>query len=241
LPDGRLLAYWTSAADDPERTELCVQGHDGKGAVTRFKLPKKIGYISFCWAPDSRELHVSTGTPGLKGVQHLRASLKTKKLTSLDLLKTHLVTDWTPDGKYFLTTEVGNGAEWMPQSLHLMKQDGTEHDALTGPRDTALMARLSPDGKRLLCMSNNKLCVLTIGKPGSPTPLQGIAENVTVVDYAWSPDGKRIAYTTGTTRILKPEELRKVESRLIVADPDGKNPKVLRSIKGQLIGRVHWR
>ena len=240
-PDGRTLAYWTIAADEPGRAELCVQALDGKGARIRFKLPQKIGYLSFCWSPDGRELHVNTGTPGLKGVQHLRASLKTKKLTALDLLKTHLVTDWTRDGKYFLTTGVGDGDEWMPQSLHLMRMDGTEHEALTGPRDVARMGRLSPDGKRLLCISNDKLAVLTLGFPGSPVPVQGIAENVTVVDYAWSPDGKRIAYATGTTRILTPEELRKVESRLIVADPDGKNAKVLRSVKGRLISRVHWR
>jgi dipeptidyl aminopeptidase/acylaminoacyl peptidase len=241
-PDGRSLAYWTQAVDVPGPTELCVRKLEGQAAVTRFKLPDRIGFILYCWSPDGTEIHINTGTPGRKGVQHLRVDLKARKLIPLKetFLKTHLVTDWTRDGKYFLTTSVGNGDEWQPRSLHLMNRDGTEHLALTGARDTALMGRLSPDGTRLLCMNSNRLSVMEVGKGKSPVPVAGIPEGTEVVGYTWSPDGKRIVFTTGTTRFLAPGELAKMTSRLIVADPDGKNAKVLRAARGDLMFRVYW-
>ena len=240
-PDVRSLAYWTQTENDPGRAVLCLRALDGQGNEARFKLPEKIGFVLYCWSPDGTEVHVNTGTPGLTGVQHLRVDVKARKMTPLNVLKTHLVTDYSRDGKYFLTTEVGNGAEWQPKSLHLMNRDGTEHLALTGPRDMAMGGRLSPDGKRVLCLNEGRLSVLDVGKPESLTPVQGIPEKAEVVGLAWSPDGKRIAYTIGTSRFLEPEELKKLESRLVIADPDGKNAKVLRSVKGELIMEVHWR
>jgi Tol biopolymer transport system component len=238
-PDGRSLAYWTE--DGPGQASLHVCGMDGKGGGKPMKLPDGLGFLLFCWSPDGTELHVSLGSPGKRGVQHLRVDVKARKATPLHLLPTHLVEDFSPDGKFFVTTEVGDGEEWEPKRIYLMNRDGTEHRALTGPNDVAQTGRLSPDGKRLLLRNKARLCVMDVGKPESLTPVEGIAEGAYVVEYTWSPDGKRIAYTTGTVRPLTREELAEQESRLVVADPDGKNAKVLRSGKGTLILNVYWR
>jgi RNA polymerase sigma factor (sigma-70 family) len=238
-PDGRSLAYWTE--DGPRQASLHVCGTDGKADGKPMKLPDGLGFLLFCWSPDGTELHVSLGSPGKRGVQHLRVDVRAHKATPLHLLPTHLVESFSPDGKFFITTEVGDGDEWEPKRIYLMNRDGTEHRALTGPNDVAQTGRLSPDGKRLLLRNGARLCVMDVGKPESLTPVEGIAEEEDVVEYAWSPDGKRIAYTVGTMRPLSREEFANQKSRLVVADPDGKNARVLRSGKGTLIMNVYWR
>jgi len=74
-------------------------------------------------------------------VTHLRVDLTAKKVTTLDVLKTHLVNEWSHDGKYLVTTRVGDGDEWEPKGVYLMNPDGTEHRMLT---DAAIHGRLSP-------------------------------------------------------------------------------------------------
>jgi len=83
--------------------------------------------------------------------------------------------------------------------------------------------------------------VLEVGQPGSLTAVEGVPEKVQVTEFAWSPDGRRIAYTTGVSRLADAADLQKMESRLVVADPDGKNAKVLRSAKGEFIRLAGWR
>jgi RNA polymerase sigma factor (sigma-70 family) len=241
-PDGRSLAWWTEAGDDPGRVALCVRALDGKGPGTRIDLPTKFkdgqGFIMFCWSPTGRELYVNTGTPGTKGVTHLRVDVTAKTAVPLTGLTEHLITDVSRDGKQVLTTRVGDGAEWMPNGLYLMSLDGTGQKSLTGPNDAAMGGKLSPDGKRVLCRSNNRLAVLDVDKPGSLTPVAGVPEKTEVIEFTWSPDSRRIVYTTGS---FNPADVQNMESRLIVADPDGKNAKQLRSVKGELIRLAGWR
>jgi hypothetical protein len=71
--------------------------------------------------------------------------------------------------------------------------------------------------------------------------VEGIAEGVEVTGVAWSPDGKQIAYCTGAFAFLTKEQLQKLESLLVVADPTGKNAKVIRRVKGESFNSVYWR
>jgi hypothetical protein len=90
-------------------------------------------------------------------------------------------------------------------------------------------------------MHNGIPCVLDLDKPSVFKPVTGIPEDAEVTACAWAPDGKRLVYVTGTSRPRSPEEMQKLESRLVVADVDGSNAEVLRSEKGKLFLGVDWR
>jgi Tol biopolymer transport system component len=112
---------------------------------------------------------------------------------------------------------------------------------LADPNGWVEAARLSPDGRRALVTHNGKPCVIDIDKPGVLKPVAGIPKDAEVPACAWAPDGKHIVYVIGTVHWLAPEDLKKFESRLIVADPDGGNAKVVRSEKGKVFIGVDWR
>ena len=100
---------------------------------------------------------------------------------------------------------------------------------------------LSPGGRRALIAHNGKPCVIDIDKPGVLRPVAGIPKDAEVTACAWAPDGKHIVYVIGTIHWLAPEDLKKFESHLIVADVDGGNAKVVRSVKGKMLTGVDWR
>jgi RNA polymerase sigma factor (sigma-70 family) len=243
-PDGRSLAFWTSDANDD--IVVCVRALDGEGFGTKFELKEDAGFVRFFWLPNGQDLHVNLGGP-TKEVRHFRIDLKTRQVTRLNVLKHYLVSDQTRDGKLFLATSLGTKDSWNSKSIHLMTAAGTEEKLLA---DLKLLAdpdgwveaeRLSPDGQRALILHNGKPCVIDIDKPGVLKPVTGIPKDAEVTACAWAPDGKHIVYVIGTIHWLAPEDLKKFESRLIVADPDGGNAKVVRSEKGKLFTGVDWR
>ena len=175
--------------------------------------------------------------------------VKTREFKALETLRGHLVKDWSRDGKFFLTTKVGEAGRWEPKSIHLMNADGTEDKQLAVAKRWCDGMGLSPDGTRALCLLDGKLAVVTVADPKNPVFVEGIAkipreivpEEVEVTGVAWSPDGKQIAYCTGTVQFLRKEQLEKLESVLVVADPTGKNAKVIRKVKGESFNSVYWR
>ncbi|HEV3084684.1 MAG TPA: sigma-70 family RNA polymerase sigma factor [Gemmataceae bacterium] len=242
-PDGRSLAFWTS--DDSFHPVVCVRALDGKGFGTKFELKEAAGFVVLFWSPDGQELHVNLGGP-TKEVRHFRIDLKTRQVTRLNVLKHYLVSDQTRDGKLFLATSVGTKDSWNSKSIHLMTAAGTEEKLLADlkrgdPDGWVAAAGLSPDGRRALVLHNGKPCVIDIDIPGVLKPVAGIPKDAEVIACAWAPDGKHIAYVIGTVHWLAPEDLKKFESRLIVADVDGGNAKVVRSEKGKMLTGVDWR
>jgi hypothetical protein len=83
--------------------------------------------------------------------------------------------------------------------------------------------------------------VIDIDKPGVLKPVTGIPKDAEVTACAWAPGGKHIVYVIGTVHWLAPEDLKKFESRIVIADVDGSNAKVVRSEKGKLFMGVDWR
>ncbi len=244
-PDGQSLAFWTTD-DNPFQPVICVRALDGKGFGAKFELKEAAGFVVLFWSPNGQELHVNLGGP-TKEARHFRIDLKTRQVTRVNVLKHYLVSDQTRDGKLFLATSIGTKDSWNSKSIHLMTAAGTEEKLLADlkrladPDGWVGAARLSPDGRRALVTHNGKPCVVDIDKPGVLKPVAGIPKDAEVPACAWAPDGKHIVYVIGTVHWLAPEDLKKFESRLIVADPDGGNAKVVRSEKGKVLIGVDWR
>ncbi|HZV06647.1 MAG TPA: sigma-70 family RNA polymerase sigma factor [Gemmataceae bacterium] len=244
-PDGRSLAFWTSG-DNLFQPVICVRALDDKGFGTKFELKEACGFSNFFWSPNGEELHVNLGGP-TKEARHFRIDVKTRQVTRLNVLKHYLVSDQTRDGKLFLATSIGTKDSWNSKSIHLMTAAGTEEKLLADlklladPDGWVVAARLSPDGRRALVTHNGKPCVIDIDEPGVLKPVAGIPKDAEVPVCAWAPNGKHIVYIIGTVHWLAPEDLKKFESRLIVADPDGGNAKVVRSVKGKMLTGVDWR
>ena len=237
-PDGLKVAYLVESADEKIGSYLAVADIGGRARASRFRFPTKIGYLSFCWSPDGTRIHACTGMEGVKGVQHYRLDLKGMTPLPLDILKTRTVDEWATDGKSLVTSEVGNGDQWEPKSVHLVDLDGKEKNVLAAPKEGwAVNGRLSPDGKRLLVGHDSGLAIVDVGRPETLKPVaDGPGEHVERDEYGWSPDGKRIVFRRQKGTLDKPGDVE-----LVVADPDGKNAKVIRKTKEDGIWKVYWR
>jgi RNA polymerase sigma factor (sigma-70 family) len=254
-PDGKMLAALTliqAENGDPKLT-LHVRELDDKDPGTDLGITCHY----FSWSPDGTQIVVTDVVvePNLKFVHHL-VDVKTQEKKKLKLPRNHLITDWTRDGKYFLTTAVSEKDGKRSSRIHLMNMDGTEHKVLTDEKEGFTGGRISPDGTRVLCAyqptptpSSVELCVLVIatGKTISVRDFPPI-ENGALMGFCWSPDGKRIAYAWREKQDGKPADLtnKETESHLTICDLDGKNPKIIASEKAESpwiisIGQVDWR
>ncbi len=238
-PDRQSLAFWT--LDTNGDVVVSVRALDGKDFGTKFELKEAAGFITLFWSPSGQELHVNLGGPEPE-IRHFRIDVKAGNVTRLDVLKHYLLADQTRDGKLFLATSYGTEAAWRPKSIHLMTAAGGEEKLLAKRAKGWISAeRLAPDGRRALVIHKDKPYVIDIDKPGMLKPVAGIPQAAEVNACARAPDGKHIVYVIGTVHFLDSEALKKFESRLVVADPDGGNAKVVRSEKGKVFIGVDWR
>ncbi len=244
-PDGRCLAFWTTG-DNIFEPVVCVRELDGEGFGARFELKETAGFVRIFWSPNSQELHVNLGGPA-KEARHFRIDWKTRQVTRLNVLEPYLISDQTRDGKLFLATAIGTKDSWNSKTIHLMTVAGAVEKLLADlrllgdPVGWIDAVRLSPDGRHALVIHNAKPCVIDIDKPGILKPVAGIPKDAEVTACAWAPDGKHLVYVIGSIHWVAPEDLKKFESRLIVADVDGGNPRVVRSTQGKMLTGVDWR
>jgi hypothetical protein len=197
--------------------------------------------ISFVWAPDSARVVVKTTTydltanpPTTTDVEAVY-DLATRKSAALKLPEGHMVGGWSRDGKRFLTT---SDTGWNPKAaprLAWVPVDGGEPEFLTPDKKAAIGGKVSPDGTRVLYVEidpDNKtpgayqLSVLNL--KDKTTTRVSEAQNGLVQGYAWSPDGKRIAYDW-QMMFEKPEDAagKDREGFVVVCDADGKNQKTV--------------
>ncbi len=239
-PDGLLFSHWRDSTKD-SHSALVITDRRGKEIGKSVSLPPNGGFREFRWSPDGTQIHVSQSSAETLRVEHYAVDVKTRTFKALETLRGYLVKDWSPDGKYFLTIRVGEARRWEPKSIHIMKTDGTEPRQLAAAERFCDALGLSPDGTRALCNLDGKLAIVTVADPKKPVFVEGIAEGAEVTGSAWSPDGKQIAYCTGAFAFLTKEQLQKLESVLVIADPTGKNAKVVRRVKGESFNSVYWR
>jgi Tol biopolymer transport system component len=259
-PDGKNLAVLIqNDADNQNRTRnLYVRELAEKEPGTDLGFACQM----FSWSPDGTKIATSDfeDAPPDKSLVavHYLVDLKTKEKTAIKLPDNHIITDWSRDGKYFLTTATTVNDGKPSLRLHLMNQDGTEHKVLTDAKEFSAQGLLSPDGARVLFLSiqlpkekqdqpRRELNVLEIAT-GKKTLVADQPLNGDIQGFCWSPDGKRIVFTWREIHEGKPEDIinKETESSVVVCDPDGKNPKTIASEKGQgqwiiTIGHIDWR
>ncbi len=259
-PDGKRVLYAR-----PELPKLAPGVREGRADPRLFvqtigeKETTDLGVsgISACWSADGSEVALTNFLEKGEGHEHFVVNVKTQEKTALKLPADHIITDWSRDGKFFLTmsARVYNDGKFATR-LYLMNRDGTEHKALPeDPRNLAF-GRLSPDGKKVLCrwMSGAggkdqaappPLAVVDVAT-GKVTAVEDFPLNATPGGYCWSPDGKRIAYTWQHADGKPDDPAREIEGFLVVCDPDGKNAKTVLSEKRRdgrpaVFGTVDWR
>lgn len=262
-PDGKKVATLIrSEAAGGEHQTLHVRAFDKNGTDTDLGVECKT-LVSVAWSPDGAEIAFAD-IPEVwgQGFAHFVVDVKTKEKKALKLPEGHLLTDWSRDGKLFLTTRYAANEE-NPRSrgarLYLVKRDGTEPRALTDEKQFSAFGRLSPDGNRVLYgrmtpakdgtgPAKRELTVLDVAS-GESTAVGDTPVNGDILSFCWSPDGKRIAYVWREISLDAWQEgvpNKEAESRLVVCDPDGKNARTIASEKGAnpraiTLGWVDWR
>ncbi len=239
-PDGKQIAFLVvpnPPGNAPGRFflsefRLHVRDAGAKGLGTDLGVAK-----AFAWSPDGAEIAatdfaLTEGPPERidPAATHFVADARTGRKAALNLPANHVISDWSRDGKYLVTTRLRGTKDAPSARLYLMNRDGTEHKAVTGEKGFALGGRLSPDGRRVLYAEaefpkdeppTRRLVVSDVAT-GAVTPVGGVPGGVDVQAYCWSPDGRRVAYTyrrtvnPGTTQAA-------TEAGVVVCDPDGGN------------------
>jgi Tol biopolymer transport system component len=240
-PDGQTLVF-----TDQNRNELwnCGTGKDSSPG----RINDDVGGRAL-WSPDGKKLLVSREkVTREKGTDKIRWEFETWRLNAdgskdakLPLPKTHAVRDWSPDGKWLLTTSVFEPVE-MPSRLSLMRPDGTGERFVPKERSKdveAREARFSPDSLRLAYVleKGEDISLWVSGVDG--TDVRKVYEGAKsgTVGLCWSPDGKRLAVTLFDR--VDGKTLVSVESmrfRLVVMDADGGNAKEVRLVGMKAIG-----
>lgn len=237
-PDGKSIAYLSEEVGNASPRKLYVKALGEKDLGTDLEV--ECG--PFVWSPDGTEIAFSVvvDEPDDKvkfKATHGIVNVKTKEKTALKLPDHHVITDWSRDGRYILTTEETSGATGPHGRIWLMNRDGTEHKAVTTAKEGLIWGKLSPDGARVLCLDGGvrekpkPLATLHVVETatGKATAIEDVPLNAELLGYCWSPDGKRIAYIWRQVHEGKPEDNngKETESFLVVCDPNGKNAKAI--------------
>jgi hypothetical protein len=252
--------------EDPWQWQVVIQklGADKPSRTIDFTCHD----LSTCWSTDGKKLAVSTKTAREPDVafENVLLDPETGKTEALALPVSMRVIEWSRDGKKFLVQEYDLNEK--KSRLGLTSAGEKEVTPLCDlhlhPWWRVAVGRLSPDGKQLLFTDadpedkdahkwgqSNKPYMLDIASRKREL-LADFPANAEAMGIAWSPTGKKVAFTW---KQLHPELLKKdqlvledltleTEGFLIIADPDGKNSKTVCSGKSKtnfIFGTIDWR
>lgn len=220
-----------------------------------------------CWSPDGKQLVAAKMTaPGDNAAfENVLIDAETGQSEPLVLPAGTRVLDSSRDGKTFLVQEYDRQAKKNRLGLATRGEEAVLPLCdLRGKRYYQHEARFSPDGKQVLFIDadpENDKDAHKWGMSARPylldvatrkrMPLGDFPTNAQATGVAWSPNGKRVAYTWKQNHLdlLKKEELPpsvETEAFLIVADADGKNAQTVSSAKvdnliNPILVSIDWR
>jgi RNA polymerase sigma factor (sigma-70 family) len=273
-PDGRRVAYVVTASGPlrpPARAGEVVPPWPFKVVVREVGAARPPAVIDLpaqqlhaIWAPDGKRLLVTkdVGSPPESSLETVRLDPETGRSEPFELPAGVRVLDLSPDGKTLLVVRRQGGR----QRLGLVAvADPKEVRALLPlHRGTSWrVGRFSPDGTKVLYTDadpadeavarwglSSKPYLLDLAA-GKSRALADFPTNGEALGVAWSPDGKRVAYTWKQVHreLLKKERFEPAvptEAFLMVADADGRNARTVASGRSDyainpIFGVIDWR
>lgn len=259
--DGKTAVYLSEGKGPPEGGLVTFTIHmrplDDRSVKAESLQVKAHGIVG--WSPNGEELLIWHYDDADTTSYHL-VDVKTKKKRLVPLPKLdrpagtmytpqHHISDWSPDGAWFLTSAGYRDKSGKSHAqMYMVKRDGSEVRRLKHI-EYGLSGVFSPNGKRILFCGTHRdhgreiqqlyVADITGGKPVRVSQeLNGyVAWHWR--DYCWSPDGKRVAYVWHNG-----ERDNDSETFLMVVNADGTNAEVVFSQKrpvGACIGTPNWR
>jgi Tol biopolymer transport system component len=245
-PDGRNLAYCTSADDNKAREVWVKKLHVEEE-------PQRIwsggGTAAGCWTRDGKHVLVSEGILSPEQKWKYAAWLvdpDTSEASELDIPATDEVFDCAHGSDRILTSSSANSRS----QLFTMNRDGTQPTEVTSHRDTAGNARFSPDDKKIAVMGRwrGMISVCSMDADGKNLQMACTAKGPTEPKtVCWSPDSKRLAVVLFDwavdeqgRKILRAEDNN--HNRIVLMAPDGANAQELTLDRAVLeIDALDWR
>jgi len=188
-PDGQRLAFLRKKAGKPAIHVLDLRGGEARALDLGDYEPRV-----FSWAPDGKALAFTAVRPVLEDVKAAR---------------------WRRGGARAYERE------WEQTHLFVVPSDGGEPRHVNRGPDTVASYRWSPDGKHFALVvaqssdpvemfSDQRLVVVDAADGGNPRELARGGEGAPIVirDAAWSPDSRRVAYSTTARGLSHIDELR---------------------------------
>jgi RNA polymerase sigma factor (sigma-70 family) len=276
-PDGGRVAYVVTAAGPPRmpaRVGEAVQPWPYKVVVCKLGAAKPTAVIDLpaqqlhlIWAPDGKRLLVTKemGSPGAITFETVRLDPQTGRVEPFDLPAGARLLDCSRDGKTLLVVQRHDKKDRLGLVAGTGGKEVRELLVLNGRIDRRA-GRFSPDGTKVLYTDADPEDKAAMKKGMSSKPYlfdlakkksQALADfptNGQALGVAWSPDGRRVAYTWKQVHrdLLKKERWSRndvtvpTEAFLMVADADGRNARTIASGRSDfainpILGVIDWR
>jgi Tol biopolymer transport system component len=207
-----------------------VLEQSGAGRAQEGPESRDLGDTSPVWSPTG-ELIAFVSTRDLKPEIYVMKADGTaqRRLTTSPPGIGSSMPAWSPDGRFIAFVTGALGAS----QISIMNADGSTPRGLVSDRGNTKPA-WSPDGRKIAFISNrtgkDELYVI----PAEGGQLVRIpSETPGVFGFTWSPDGRRLAFAASNFEIMTDPTVKiRAESRLSVADADGRNRSTLATAVG---------